>query len=648
VKLDFSESAIIEGTRPVAQIEQLPAAAVPQGSSEAVDWLRRNSVALAAVALIAAQLWWKAHLLAHFYFRQDDFQVMDHALGSALSLKFLFTIDGGHLMPAGLAIAWASVRLSLYDWTLASIVTMVLLAATSFAMLRVLWLIFGKRTAILIPLAIFLFSPLTLPGLSFWTTTLLWLPLQLTILMAIGSHIRYLRSGRLRHVIAAAAWLAAGMLVDEPGILVPFLVFALTSAYFVPGRWLPAARQALRAYRRAWVIYGGLTVAYLIVFVVALQTSVQQPGKPGLFSGVVALASTMFRVTFASAAFGGPWRWYAPGGDYGYAVEAAPLTQIAWVLAILVIGVSLWYRRHALRAWLILACWLLLADLGPVVLSRVSAISATILGLDLHYLADAAPILALCVGLAFWPVIGEERPYRGALPPLRLLAPVSCVVVGCILASSIWSGTRYLEQTSSTTSQSYIATARLALAKAEPGTVILSGATPQNVMYNGYIGAAAQTSRVLGPLAPHASKISFTTEPEGIISNLMVFDTLGRLLPAVDIGADSVHPPAKRGCWPIGADTTIPLANSVFDYGWIVLLHYSGPATSAQLQLGRDVREVTLPAGTHDVYVPVTGTGHAIQLRSLGAGPAACVSSLTVGLLYPSKTAYPLPFYPVP
>jgi hypothetical protein len=632
----------------VAQIEQLPAAAVPQEPSEAVEWLRNNSVTLAALALIAGQLWWKAHLLSHFFFRQDDFQVMDHALASGFSLRFLFTIDGGHLMPVGLAIAWALVHLSLYDWTLASIVTMVLLTATSLAMLRLLFLIFGKRPAILIPLAIFLFSPLTLPGLSFWTTTLLWLPLQLTILMALGSQVKYLRSGRIWHAIAAAVWLAAGMLVDEPGMLVPILVFALTSAYFVPGRWLPAIRHALLAYWRAWVAYAAVTVAYLVIFLIRLQSSVQQPAKPGLFSGVLTLASTMFRVSFASAAFGGPWRWYAPGGDYGYAVESVPLTQICWALAIIIIGVSLWYRRHALRAWVILACWLLLADLGPVILSRVSAISATILGLDLHYLADAVPILALCVGLAFWPVIGEERPYRGVTPPRWLLTPVTCILIGCFLASSIWSGTRYLEETSSATTQSYINTARVALAKAGRGTVILSGATPQNVMYNGYLDAAAQTSRVLGPLAPPASKIRFTTMPRGIISNLMVFDSLGRLLPAVDIGADSISPPASRGCWPIRSDTTIPLTGKVFDYGWIVQLYYSGPATTAQLQLGTGVHDVTLPAGAHDIYVPVTGSGADIQLRDLSAGPAACVSRLTVGLLYASKTAYPLPFYPVP
>jgi hypothetical protein len=632
----------------VAQTDQLPAAAVPADPGEAVEWVRRNSVALAAVALVVVQLWWKARLLSHFYFRQDDFQYMDRALASGFSLKYLFTIEGGHFMPAGLAMAWMIVHLSPYDWTLVSIVVIVFLAAAGLAMFRLLVQLFGMRPAILIPLAIFLFSPLTLPGLSFWATTLNWLPLQLTIPMAIASHIKYVRTGSPRHAVAAAAWFLAGMLVDEQGMLVPILAFALTSAFFVPGRWRTAARVTLQKFWRAWAIYGGLTLAYLLLFLIRLQSSAQQPGKPGLFSGVLTLASTMFRVSFAEAALGGPWRWYAPGGDYGYAVETPPWTQLCWALALILIAASLWYRRHSIRAWVILAGWVFFADLCPVVIARVSAISATILGLDLHYLAEATPVLAICLGLAFWPVLGEEHPYRGATPSRRLLTPATGVLTVAFLASSIWSGSLYLSATSSAAVRSYIATAQVALNRAQPGTVILSGATPQNVMYNGYLGAAAQTSAVLGPLAPAASRIKFTTEPAGLISNLMVFDSLGRLLPAVDIGTSSVSAPAKRGCWPLRADTTIPLANKVYDYGWIVRLSYSGPATSAQLQFGSGVRDVVLPAGTHVVYVPVTGAGSAVRLSSLGAAPAACVSGLTVGLLYPSKTAYPLPFNPVP
>src|SRR5262249_16117349 len=153
-------------------------------------------------------------------------------------------------------------------------------------------------------------TPLTLSGLSFWTTTTDWLPLQLTVLASIYSHVRYVRSGRLGYAIAAAAWLAAGMLFDEQGVLVPFLLFGLTSAFLLPGRWLTAARRGVGSYRRAWTTYGALTAGYLVLFLIKLQTSAQQPVNPGHVSSLLTLAATMLRVGFVpAAALGGPWRW---------------------------------------------------------------------------------------------------------------------------------------------------------------------------------------------------------------------------------------------------------------------------------------------------------------------------------------------------
>jgi hypothetical protein len=593
---------------------------------------------MVGVALIALQLGWKAYLLSHSYFFQDDFQLMDHALSSAFNFRYLFTMGPEQLAPAGRAVTWVMVRVSLYNWTLASAGTIVLLAAASLAMLRLLVILFGRRAAILIPLIIFLFTPLTLPGLSFWTTTLLWLPLQLTMILAISSHIRYVRSGSIAHAVAAATWLGIGMLFDELGVLVPVVLFALTSAYLTPGRWWQAAGQALRKYRRAWAIYGAVAVAYLVVFLVRLPTSVQQPTSPPSFSSVLTLASTMLRVGFVPAAMGGPWHWSVPGGDYGYAVKTPVLTQVSWVLAVLVVAASLRYRRHALRAWAILAGWILLADLFPVMISRLTELRATLLGADLHYLADSAPILAICVGLAFWPAIGEEQPYRVARPTSLRLAITTLTLVGGFLLGSFWSGAAYINQTSSKVTRSYIAHARLALARAPTGTVIVTGATPANVMLAKYLGSAAQTSPVLGPLAPKASGIRFTTAPEGVIKNLMIFNNQGMLRPAVDVGATSVSRAGKTGCWPLVAQPTkIALSASLFSYGWIVQLRYSGPATTMQLRLGTGVAEARLPTGKLDLYVPVVGKGSAVLVRRLSPGPPACISSLTVGLMQAAK-----------
>ena len=617
---------------------QLHAAAVERAPTKPARWVRTNPVILAAAVLIVAQLCWKAYLLSRFYFRQDDFLLLDRAVSRGLSPSYLFSFSGGHLRPGGLVVFWLVTRLTPYDWPLASIVTIAALAAVGVLMLRLLLILFGSRPAILIPLIIFLFTPLTLAGLSFWTTVTDWLPLQLTMLAATYSHVRYVRSGRVGHVVAATVWLGTGLLFDVQGALVPLVLFALTSAYLVPGRWPAAARRTLRSFWRAWTIYGVLTAAYLVLFLIKLQTSSEQPIYPRHVSSVLSLAATMLRVGFVPAAVGGPWRWFAPGGDYGFAAETPALTQVTWVFAALVVGASLWYRRHALQSWLILAGWLLLADFAPVAISRLTELPASLLGADTYYLANSAPVLAVCVGLAFWPVIGEQDPYRISRPRSVPLAVTGLALTAAFLMGSILSGVTYLSSTSSARTRSYVDTARSALASARPGTVILSAPTPWYVMYAGFRGAVTQTSRVLGPLAPERAGIRFVTAPEGAVTNLMMFDSRGRLRPALDVGASSVRPARSRTCWPLrSAATRIPLSAPVFRYAWIIQLSYSGPATTLQLALGTAVRDVVLPAGQRDVYVPVNGAGSAVLVRSLSGEPAACIARLTVRLTYATR-----------
>jgi hypothetical protein len=158
-------------------------------------------------------------------------------------------------------------------------------------------------------------------------------------------------------------------------------------------------------------------------------------------------------------------------------------------------------------------------------------------------------------------------------------------------------------------------------------------------MFARFLGNAALTSRVLGPLAPKATRIRFTVAPLGVIRRLTIFDSLGMLRPARDVGVTGASRASKAGCWPLlPQPTKIPLTGSLFAYGWIVQLHYSGPATTVQLRLGTGVRDARLPAGTFDdFYVPVIGAGSAVLVRRLTPAPAGCISNLTVGLLHPAR-----------
>jgi hypothetical protein len=639
----------------VTSTEELPAASTsPPTSAEATEWIRRNAITLTAVALIAVGLWWRASLLTHFYFRQDDFLILDQAESGKLGWSYLMTIDGGHLMPGGKAIAWALARLSLYDWTLTSTVNLLLIAAASLALLRLLRIMFGNRPGILVLLAVYAFTPLVIPGLSFWDTTLLWLPLQLAIFMALAAHLRYLETGRRRHIAAATGWQAFGMLFGEPGLLVPVVLFAVTSAFYVPGNWARAAASTLRTHWRGWLAYGVLALAYLGIFVTQLETSVQQPGKPGMFSGVLTFAWTLVRVSFIPGALGGPWHWDAAAGSYAFAIEVSPLTQLSWAVAGVIVIASMWYRRHAWRAWVILLGWLVIADMLPVVLARVSALSPTFLGMDLHYLADSVPALVICLGLAYLPVAGEEGAYRAALPPRPLRSAALSVVLCCFLAGSFWSGASYRHDVTAAAgvNRSYVDTATAAIKQAVTqlgSAAIVSTPLPQNLMDPTLLGAAAYTGKVIGPLVPAHARLTWASQqPRGVFGHLLVFDNFGRLLPAVDVGSSTRPAAANKGCWTV---TSQPVSISVYapyDWIWVAELAYRGPATRLLFSFDGVNRTVAVPAGRHEVYLPATGAGRSAQLTSLSAEAPGCVSQATIGVLNPSTTAYPMPFYPVP
>ena len=150
-------------------------------------------------------------------------------------------------------------------------------------MLRVLRTLFGDRPAILIPLAVYLFSPLALAAVDWWSVAAQTLPLEMSIFMAVDAHVRYVRSGRMRTAVAAAGWLLLGMATVQKGAVVPLLLFALTSAFFVEGRWIAAVAVAARRYWRAWALYGvaaGRVLRALLQQAADLDHPAQRPG-PG-------------------------------------------------------------------------------------------------------------------------------------------------------------------------------------------------------------------------------------------------------------------------------------------------------------------------------------------------------------------------------
>jgi hypothetical protein len=631
----------------MTRVDDVSTLAAEPASLEVRRWTRENWVTLAALALIAGQLWLKGAALSHAFFRQDDFANLDQALGTRLSWGYLMTLSNGHLIPATFAYIWVLARVSIYDWTLTSTLSLALLALSCLAMFRVLRTIFGNRPAVLVLLILYLFSPIMLPGFSFWSDTLQWLPAQLFIPMALNAHLAYLRTGRYWHVAVAAIWISIGMLIDDVAALIPLLLFAISFSYFSSGHWTTAALDMLRRHWRVWLAYLVLLASYTAVFVYQMTGS--QVFKPQNFSTVLAFTFQLTLVSLIPAALGGPWKWFS-SGQIGYATEVPVLTHLAWAVAGLIIAVSLWYRRRSARAWLILAGWVLASAVVPLVLGRLGG-GAQLLGGDLHYLADSLPVLVVCAGLAFLPVVGEDSAYRGRLPEIRIRRAATAGVLGLFMVGALWSNHSYQNDTTGAPNRSYLATVRAAVAAAPQGATIVDTVTPPNVELAFYYGRYHWLSQFAGPIIPPGQHLHWTRSPSGVFPNLLIFDPLGRLTGVGVTGVSSQPAAALHGCWTVGANRVVlpmPGLPSLYRWNWMIRLSYHGPSSGLAVEFGGIWHNVALPAGQHDVYVPATGAGRVIAAQVVSGGPDICVSQVQIGVLAPSYHQFPIPFKPVP
>jgi hypothetical protein len=300
----------------------------------------------------------------------------------------------------------------------------------------------------------------------------------------------------------------------------------------------------LRRHWIVWAAYGAIIVAEIVAYALSLASSPGQVRVPTA-SSAVTFSWHLLVSTFVPAALGGPWHWAPPSGTTGswtlYAVASPPpeLLGVSWILAALVVIISLWYRRRAWPAWTILLGWLLVVDIVPILLGRL-AIFGTQLADETIYVADAAPVLAICLAIAFLPLRGEQDAYRTTLPPARPRTVAVCAAAVAFAASSVSSAIAYRGALHPQNSRSYLATASAALASVPPDTVIYPTQVPGQLALP-LFGRLSQVQIALAPLADQVpgQRFRWTTSPTGQVKHFMIFDAQGRLHPATVEGPHS-------------------------------------------------------------------------------------------------------------
>nr|WP_247662466.1 hypothetical protein [Micromonospora sp. U21] len=588
------------------------------------------------MALIVVSVAWRAGLATRGWFSQDEFVIAAQVLDTRLDADYLLRTFNNHLMPGGLLVAWAMVRAAgfvSWPWVLLLAVGQ---AAVGIALYRLLRDLLRPGWGLLIPLCLYVFSPLTLEVSSLWLVGLLVLPVQLALVLAVAAHVRYVRTGRLRHLVVVALWVVFGLLFDTKALLIVPLLFLLSVFLFTSGGAWRSLVTAIRRHWPAWLVLGVLSGAYLAFYLTRPARELDEPTSVGQ---VLSFLGDLVGDTVVPGLLGGPWRWtYAGDGPplvYPYDVAK----WLSWAVLVALVVVTVRLRPSAGRAWLLLVCYLgLVATLFAV--TRLGGPLGPLVGIIPRYVADVMLVAAICVGVALlgtrdaneddvatWPVPTVLRePGAFAVGLVSMIVLLATIGVG-----TLWSTARFGDNWSTKHGREYLATAQAELAAAPPGTVFLDATVPDRVVA-GYFWPDNLQSHFFRPAD---RRPTFVTEAE----KPSMFDENGRIRP-VAVQGRKILPGPVPDCGHLaesGRPARIPLDGYLEEWPYVLHFGYlsSGDST-AVVRLGNAAREITLRRGLNEVFFLLEGAGSAVEVTIQGPAVGVCTNLLTVGRAVPA------------
>lgn len=578
-------------------------------------------VLVAAMVMILAQLCFRAWALYGSWFYLDDYHLLRDAQLHR-GVGDLLAPYNGHLIPGARLVVLLVESSGQLNWALACTVTIAFQAIASAAALWMLATLFGLRWGILGPLAVYLFSAITLPAFMWWTACLTQITLQAGLFIGVAAWVLHLRTSRRRWILVALGGVAFALAFDVKGLLVlPVLAF-VALAYFASGGLLARLRTVFTTFWLAAVAGGTVTVAYVAYYV----THVSQPFQAPSISLVGRLTANMLGSAFLTGAVGGPWVWSSLAPPNAFAHPPATAVHATWVTAAAVVAYSLLRRRRALRAWVLLAGYLVLL-VALLVTSRGLQYGA-IIGLEYRYLTDSACVLTLGLALAFMPLRGavESSEPRSDLLSLRIRGPVVAAATTIVVASSLVSSMVYVHiWHTRNASDAYVH--RLASELHSYGVADLADQSLPDAIIPG-IFAPDNDLRSLALLVSDHAVFPDKT------SRLLTVAPDGSLRPAlIKLGVRSKRGPVDGCGWRVSArGRDIPLQGHAFRWTWWVRIGYlSSGESPVRVTAGDDEVVTRVEAGVRSLYVRVKGSFDSIRIDGLDPGTTMCVDTIEVG-----------------
>lgn len=579
------------------------------------------------LVMVVAHVAFRAWALLPSWFYLDDYNLLLDTTTSTFGAAYVLEPHNSNLMPGGRVLAWLVAGSGTLNWDLAAGLVLLAQALAALAAMWALLSFFGARWGVLVPLALYLSSAMTLPAMMWWTAALNQVPLQAALFLALGAWVRHLRTRKVGWLLLTVVATALGLFFYVKALLFfPVLGF-VALGWFATGGPVRRLVHVARSYWLATASAAALALGYLAYYVVSVDAPFTDT-TPGV---VQRITETMLGTAFMTGVLGGPWSWDPLAPPNAFAAPPDVTVHVAWVVVTLTVLYGVLTRRRTLRAWALLAAYLLCC-LGLLVNSRGPEYGA-IIGLEYRYLTDAAAISALCVGLAFLEVRGapdtslprEPSLLRVTLRPGVVVALVAVVAVGGVASSvryvSYWHTLNESDPWIHALQQDLDRLGRVDLADtAVPEGVISATFAPDNAMSK------------MTPLLHGTADYPRTSSRLGVVA------ADGTIRSAL-IGPGVTSKKGKlKGCgWRVrAAGRTIPLTGEAFEWDWWVRIGYLySDESTVRISADDEEVEATLLPGLNSLYLRISGSFDEIRIDDIAPGSTLCVDTIEVGQVEP-------------
>lgn len=587
---------------------------------------RPDRFLLAGALLILLQLVFRAWALWGSWFYFDDLAFQSRAMNQDFGWSYLTESYGGHLMPAGFAIAWVLTKWWVYQWAPWAVTLLLLQLVASIGMLRLLVSMFGRRPVVLALLAGYLMWVFTLSAGVWWAAGINQLPLQIALTFGLTDFLAYLRGRRVRHLVGSLLWVAIGLLFYEKTVLVLGIYGLVALGWFSAGKTPERLRRLWDTYRLAVVLAVVAGGAY-----VAVYAAVGLNFSPGESTDVAwgPIAWNLVAVAMLPAVVGGPVVWQPLTGG-AFADPPDVLLVLSWA-ATAAVAVYAWRSRTiSKRAWGPLA-FMTIANVALLASARAGVVGPDI-AREYRYQTESAAVIVLGLGLAFLPLRGavEENEVRPDAPNgyegRRLIAAITVAVVLLAAVSSV----RWVDlwQDRNPT-RDYLTQVEETLTSSDEPVPLVDAGVPQTLLWS-FRYPENTYSHLFKPWAEH---MSF---PRSSVDDLYLFDDDGRI---TDVQLDparlmEVPEDADPDCpYPLeGGIVRIPLDGPVLGDGWWIAVNYRSPVdTHFRLVAGDQAHDVDVPAGKHTAWFQASGTFDTVVINSFPDETGLCVTGLVLG-----------------